>query len=79
MPKRGILLYRCRRCGEIIEFAEVSHLPAAMKAMTLTGSARDKVGRDQPIMRPHTCHDGQVGLTDVIGGEYLDSEKDDIN
>ncbi len=76
MTKKGTFVYRCRRCGTIYQYATFSHLPASAKAACLAGSARDQLGREHFLMRPHTCPDGQVGITDLIGGEFTDkSEK----
>ena len=75
IPKEGYLIYRCRRCGVEIKTAKVNHLPVAVRTLCYSGTVYTATGREESAMRPHTCADGQVGITDIIGGEYAPSEK----
>lgn len=68
--KSGILIYHCRRCDNYIKMAKVQHLPSSVKALCLSGETTDRWGREEFSCQPHTCPDGQIGVTDLIGGEY---------
>jgi hypothetical protein len=72
-PKKGWLIYRCRRCQAEIKLTTVNHLPSAARAICVKGSVYTATGKEEFACRPHTCADGQVGITDIIGGEYESS------
>ncbi|MCL2110241.1 hypothetical protein FWH30_01515 [Microgenomates group bacterium] len=69
-PKKGWLVYRCRRCGKEVKVAAVNHLPSALRAVCVKGSLYTANGKEEFASRPHTCADKNVGVMDIIGGEY---------
>jgi hypothetical protein len=70
MRKGGFLVYKCRRCGELVKN---SHAPDVDMAVTLVviGSEMpsDWGGITPHMIEAHACKDGNIGVTDLIGGE----------
>lgn len=73
----GILLYRCRRCGEIITgFHTPSCMVSLIDAMLNKESSFGK-GFQPKMFELHTCDDGHQGLCDLIGGK-LDNTDNNV-
>ena len=75
--KNGVLIYHCRRCDKYIKVAEVIHLPSAMKGLCVSGKTTDRWGREEFSCRPHVCPDGQIGVTDIVGGEFVEEMEEE--
>lgn len=72
--KDGRLVYRCRRCGAEIKKIDVPQLQPAI-AMILydleDAWKKKKWGAEMPDkVEFHHCEDGNIGITDLIGGEF---------
>lgn len=62
----GHLIYNCKQCGAVIRHA----YPDIQKALSeaITGKL---------LHRTHGCSEAQIGVTELVGGEYdeIDSTK----
>ena len=70
--KGGDLIYKCRHCGKIIRDTHVPDLQLAMIAMTSHAEHfwMKDWGTPMHITEVHYCDLKNIGVTDLIGGEY---------
>ncbi len=71
MNKGGFLIYKCRKCGELIKN---SHVPDVFIALVFAQTGRDSSklwsgGTRIQMIDNHYCDDGCIGVTDLIGAE----------
>lgn len=70
--KGGLIVYRCRRCGA--EIKEI-HVPQLQKAIVFILTdlpwPEDWEGGIKPDRTEfHLCGDGNIGIMDLLGGEF---------
>jgi hypothetical protein len=69
----GKLIYKCRLCGDHHRPTGVPNLLTALVAM-VTNTPVPEEWDSLPIaiepLQLHSCADGRVGVSDLIGGEY---------
>lgn len=65
----GNILYKCRRCGEIIDSMHSPRLMEDIVAFIITGN---QISPGNPIGDPitHHCKDDNLGIADMIGGQF---------
>ena len=70
MSKDGFLVYKCRRCGELVRNTHTPDVDMAV-ILVVTGSEipKDWGGVTPKTIGLHTCKDSNIGVTDLIGGE----------
>ena len=74
--KSGVLVYKCRRCGELSKHIMVPDVDMALVCIMNKITAPKKWNGNLPgILNMHTCGDGNTGITDLIGGEKDKGEK----
>lgn len=68
MTSRGVLVYRCRQCGIIVDDIVVPDVISAVASIV----AKGRTPRDWPIVARmtvlHLCGAGLVGVADLICG-----------
>lgn len=68
MGKPGVLLYKCRLCGEV---SANPHVADALRALTLVIFARELPPEWGPLtpqtLTTHRCGDGRIGVADLVG------------
>ena len=69
MKEGGYLVYKCRRCGGI---NTNTHSPQLMEDMTVFLATGRQLSSGNPMIKHplHCCADGNLGVMDLIGGEY---------
>lgn len=69
MNNPGIIIYKCRRCGDL---EKSTHVPNVDKAVILTvngiGTPKDWGPLSPKMISVHSCKDGNIGVSDLIGG-----------
>ncbi len=69
MNNPGLLVYKCRRCEEL---EKTTHVPDINKAVILTvlgiGTPEDWGPLKPKMVSIHSCKDGNIGVSDLIGG-----------
>ena len=76
MDKGGYLIYKCRRCGELVKLVYVGKPGYALMCLLRDRSNLFK----EPLLNTynklehHQCKDGHLGVTDLIGCE-IDKEE----
>lgn len=68
MGKPGVLLYRCRLCGEIERSPHVPDVEEALCCLVVDG-AYSTEGSTATMLTMHYCGSGRVGIADLIGAE----------
>lgn len=75
MNAGGVLVYKCRRCGEL---NKNTHTPHCLMSLTLiTGGIPQpkEWGAIVPkIVSFHVCDDKNLGVTDLIGAEMDEAD-----
>ena len=75
MNASGLLVYKCRRCGEL---NKRTHTPHCLMSLTfITGGLQQpkEWGPIEPKMTSfHVCDDKQLGVTDLIGAEMDETD-----
>lgn len=70
MSKGGLLIYKCRKCGEL---SKIIHVPNVLKALSYINAGIKMPENWGPIQASihdiHGCKDGTIGISDLIGGE----------
>jgi len=69
LHKNGTLIYKCRRCGERVCNTDVPDIDAAVILITMGQKFPEEWGTSERLTSFHTCPDGEIGVTDLIGGE----------
>lgn len=70
MKKRGgLLVYKCRRCGELNKSMHSPEVDTTVIAALAGISCPPNSFVIEPTST-HTCKDGSIGVTDLIGGEF---------
>ena len=65
----GVLIYKCRRCGEL---SKNCHTPNCLITLVslIHGYDTPYPGIVPSITDIHNCKDGNMGVCDLIGSEY---------
>lgn len=75
MKTGGVLVYKCRRCGEL---NKQTHTPNCLWSLAymIGGLPQPKNwGPIEPTMISfHTCDDKHLGITDLIGAEMDETD-----
>lgn len=68
MKECGLLVYKCRRCGEL---SRNVHVPNCLTALISLAHGYDIPwsGAIPNIIELHSCKDGNMGISDLIGSE----------
>jgi hypothetical protein len=69
MNESGFLVYKCRRCGELVRNTGVPEGFNALLDITIEGRTRKEWGSGATILDTHLCSDGGIGVSDLIGFE----------
>lgn len=70
MDNPGVLVYKCRRCGEIEKSIHVPDVNMAVILIVLGSDMPKDWGHLSPKMTSiHNCRDGDIGICDFVGGE----------
>ena len=67
----GDIIYKCRRCGAVIKQMISSNLLTDLIVEMSVMNGLQSI--DKTDVREHTihsCKDGNLGITDIIGGEF---------
>lgn len=65
--KGGFLKYKCRRCGEIEGSVHVPCCLVALSNINTNGKTPREWGMQIGITDIHSCNDGNLGISDLIG------------
>lgn len=67
MAKPGMLIYKCRRCGQTEESTHVPDTEAALVCLVVNGTTPQKWGPAAAVLDLHVCGPGVRGVLDIIG------------
>lgn len=67
--KQGFLVYKCRKCGNIVKNTHVPDVDTAIILIVSGNTLPEKWGGTARIIDIHSCEDGSIGVSDLIGGE----------
>lgn len=67
--KPGVLIYKCRLCGELDKSMHSPHVEQTFKEIQVTGHNQDKDTFVITDHRNHYCGIGRQGVADLIGYE----------
>lgn len=71
MNKNGTLIYKCRRCEKIVRNTEVPDIDGSVVLISKGKKLPEDWCGDEGLTSFHTCNDGNMGITDCIGGEIM--------
>lgn len=74
--KGGVLEYKCRRCGEVVQQSHVPDVNIAMACLIINEVTPREWGMQAKMTDIHDCKDGNLGISDLIGAEF-DPKKED--
>jgi hypothetical protein len=69
MNKSGVLVYKCRRCSNLIKNTSVPEGLNALLDITIEAGTRKEWGSGATLLDTHLCEDGGIGVSDLIGFE----------
>ena len=69
MDNGGVLLYKCRRCGAIVEDVHVPDILRALTLLTIGGETPKEWGGNLTLTELHNCMPQHIGVCDLIGGK----------
>jgi hypothetical protein len=70
MRNSGILVYKCRRCGDLDKYIHVPDIPIALICCEMGQEFPWTGGVGVPKLTDiHNCEDGGFGVSDLMGGE----------
>jgi hypothetical protein len=69
----GFLEYKCRRCGEIGRNSHVPSIQSAVIGIVAVGKT-PWTGMVGHILDVHSCADGGLGVSDLIGGRATNAK-----
>lgn len=64
---QGKIFYKCRRCGEVYYDTHTPQLVPSI-AFAIGGFKEEEFHVD--LVSVHSCKDGNIGVSDLIGGEF---------
>ncbi|CAH8247374.1 hypothetical protein WJ0W_004608 [Paenibacillus melissococcoides] len=63
----GFLLYKCRQCGAVEKNVHVPDVMIAFVNITMGEPLPKEWGGSVGLIGMHSCSDGRIGVTDLIG------------
>lgn len=66
----GLLIYKCRRCGQETDTDHVPDLVMALVSICMNDKTPKEWGVALHSMSVHWCSDGSLGVSDLQGGTF---------
>lgn len=73
----GVLLYKCRACGNVFDGPEVPHVLDTVRVLAIVGFEHVPVVGMVRLTGVHDCGGRVRGVADLIGGNAYDEPRSD--